>query len=58
MVITVSLSSFHSSCLHLRNKCSFFLVAFSVLAVDWDSDTRRLLFDEQEAQVVVYSFLK
>ncbi|PKK21689.1 ubiquitin specific peptidase 4 (proto-oncogene) [Columba livia] len=26
------------------------LNAFSVLAVDWDSDTRRLLFDEQEAQ--------
>ncbi|KAM4653992.1 ubiquitin carboxyl-terminal hydrolase 4 isoform 3-T3 [Amazona ochrocephala] len=24
--------------------------AFSALAVDWDSDTRRLLFDEQEAQ--------
>ncbi|KAM4653993.1 ubiquitin carboxyl-terminal hydrolase 4 isoform 4-T4 [Amazona ochrocephala] len=26
------------------------LNAFSALAVDWDSDTRRLLFDEQEAQ--------
>ncbi|OXB78629.1 UNVERIFIED_CONTAM: hypothetical protein H355_002594 [Colinus virginianus] len=26
------------------------LNAFSTLAVDWDSDTRRLLFDEQEAQ--------
>ncbi|KAM6325660.1 ubiquitin carboxyl-terminal hydrolase 4 isoform 2-T2 [Podargus strigoides] len=26
------------------------LNAFSVLAIDWDSDTRRLLFDEQEAQ--------
>ncbi|XP_074009003.1 ubiquitin carboxyl-terminal hydrolase 4 isoform X2 [Numenius arquata] len=24
--------------------------AFSALAIDWDSDTRRLLFDEQEAQ--------
>uniref|UniRef100_A0A8B9T127 Ubiquitin carboxyl-terminal hydrolase n=1 Tax=Anas platyrhynchos TaxID=8839 RepID=A0A8B9T127_ANAPL len=26
------------------------LNAFSTLAIDWDSDTRRLLFDEQEAQ--------
>ncbi|XP_075370616.1 ubiquitin carboxyl-terminal hydrolase 4 isoform X2 [Mycteria americana] len=26
------------------------LNAFSALAIDWDSDTRRLLFDEQEAQ--------
>ncbi|CAM9355137.1 unnamed protein product [Bubo scandiacus] len=26
------------------------LNAFSALALDWDSDTRRLLFDEQEAQ--------
>ncbi|KAM6062119.1 ubiquitin carboxyl-terminal hydrolase 4 isoform 3-T3 [Chlamydotis macqueenii] len=28
------------------------LNAFSALAMDWDSDTRRLLFDEQEAQIV------
>uniref|UniRef100_A0A669QGE0 Ubiquitin carboxyl-terminal hydrolase n=1 Tax=Phasianus colchicus TaxID=9054 RepID=A0A669QGE0_PHACC len=28
----------------------FLLLAFSTLAIDWDSDTRRLLFDEQEAQ--------
>ncbi|NXG38708.1 UBP4 hydrolase, partial [Dromaius novaehollandiae] len=28
----------------------FFLVAFSTLAIDWDSDMRRLLFDEQESQ--------
>lgn len=35
-----------------------FLVAFSALAIDWDSDTRRLLFDEQEAQVVVCSICK
>ncbi|XP_069721653.1 ubiquitin carboxyl-terminal hydrolase 4 isoform X2 [Phaenicophaeus curvirostris] len=26
------------------------LNAFSAVAIDWDSDTRRLLFDEQEAQ--------
>ncbi|XP_075289205.1 ubiquitin carboxyl-terminal hydrolase 4 isoform X2 [Opisthocomus hoazin] len=26
------------------------LNAFSALAIDWDSDTRRLLYDEQEAQ--------
>lgn len=36
----------------------FLLLAFSTLAIDWDSDTRRLLFDEQEAQVVVCSFHK
>ncbi|KAF1503515.1 Ubiquitin carboxyl-terminal hydrolase 4, partial [Megadyptes antipodes antipodes] len=41
---------FSSFSLHICNKCFFFLVAFSVLAIDWDSDTRRLLFDEQEAQ--------
>lgn len=35
-----------------------FLVAFSALAIDWDSDTRRLLLDEQEAQVVVCSVHK
>ncbi|NXD79917.1 UBP4 hydrolase, partial [Halcyon senegalensis] len=35
--------------LQLCNKY-FFLAAFSALAIDWDSDTRRLLFDEQEAQ--------
>lgn len=53
--LAVFFSSFSS---HLCNKCFFFLVAFSALAIDWDSDTRRLLFDEQEAQVVVCSFHK
>ncbi|NWZ01677.1 UBP4 hydrolase, partial [Loxia curvirostra] len=28
----------------------FFFVAFSAVAIDWDSETRRLLYDEQEAQ--------
>ncbi|NXL64371.1 UBP4 hydrolase, partial [Chordeiles acutipennis] len=41
---------FPSFSLNLCNKCFFFLVAYSALAIDWDSDTRRLLFDEQEAQ--------
>uniref|UniRef100_A0A8B9NQ04 Ubiquitin carboxyl-terminal hydrolase n=1 Tax=Accipiter nisus TaxID=211598 RepID=A0A8B9NQ04_9AVES len=45
--LPVFFSSFSS---YLCNKCFFFLVAFSALAIDWDSDTRRLLFDEQEAQ--------
>lgn len=53
--LPVFFSSFSS---YLCNKCFFFLVAFSALAIDWDSDTRRLLFDEQEAQVVVCSFHK
>ncbi|NXX77179.1 UBP4 hydrolase, partial [Urocolius indicus] len=45
--LTVCFSSFS---LHLCTKCFFFLVAFSAVAIDWDSDTRRLLYDEQEAQ--------
>lgn len=53
------LAVFYSSCLlHLCNKYFFFLVAFSAVAIDWDSETRRLLYDEQEAQVVVCSFHK
>lgn len=44
--------------LQLCNKCFVFLVAFSALAIDWDSETRRLLFDEHEAQVVICSFPK
>ncbi|NXU60290.1 UBP4 hydrolase, partial [Horornis vulcanius] len=45
------LAVFYSSCLlHLCNKYFFFLVAFSAVAIDWDSETRRLLYDEQEAQ--------
>lgn len=42
----------------LAQKLFFSLLAFSTLAIDWDSGTRRLLFDEQEAQVVVCSFHK
>lgn len=49
---------FSSFFLHLCNKCFFFLVAFAAVAIDWDSETRRLLYDEQEAQVVVGSFHK
>ncbi|NXY45788.1 UBP4 hydrolase, partial [Ceuthmochares aereus] len=44
------LATFFSSFLQLCNKCFLFLAAFSAIAIDWDSDTRRLLFDEQEAQ--------
>ncbi|NXA01757.1 UBP4 hydrolase, partial [Nesospiza acunhae] len=36
--------------LHLCNKYFLFFVAFSAVAIDWDSETRRLLYDEQEAQ--------
>lgn len=48
------LSSFYTCAINI----SFFLVAFSAVAIDWDSETRRLLYDEQEAQVVVCSFHK